>query len=68
MKIQVFGEIWTLTCKTRVKVTLLMKTWNDPTVITDILPQAVPHKTVIKVGFGTEVLIFDLAALGMPQK
>ena len=31
MKIEVFGKTWTLICKTKVKVTLLMKTWNDPT-------------------------------------
>ena len=52
-----FQETWTLTCKTRVKVTLLMKTWNDPTVITNILPQADSHKTILKVGFCTTVLI-----------
>ena len=27
------------TCKTHFKVVIYMKTWNDPTVITDILPQ-----------------------------
>ena len=51
-----FRETWTLTCKTRVKVTILMKTWNDPTVITVILPQPVSHKTIIKRAFLTKVL------------
>ena len=56
MKIEVFGKTWTLTCKIRVEVTILMKTWNDPTVITVILPQPVSHKTPIKVQFLTKVL------------
>ena len=55
-KIKVFGKTWTLTCKTRVEVTLLMRTWNDPTVITVILPQLVSHKPIIKVQFLTKVL------------
>ena len=46
----------TLTCKTQVKVTLLMKTWNDPTVNTNILPQAVSRKTPIEHQFLTKVL------------
>jgi hypothetical protein len=50
------GKTWTLICKTRVKVTLLMKTWNDPTVITVILPQPVWLETPIKVQFLTKVL------------
>ena len=57
MKIKVFGKTWTLTCKTQVKVTLLMKHLNDPTVITDILPQSVSVKTIIKVEFLTNVSI-----------
>ncbi len=62
MKIKVFMKTWTLTCKTRVKVTLLMKTWNDPTVITNILPQAVSRKTPIEDQFLTEVWnVFFLA-------
>ena len=48
MKIEIFGEILTLTCKTRVKVTFVMKTWNNPTVITHILPQLVSHKPMNK--------------------
>ena len=57
MKIIVFRKTWTLTCKLRVKVTFFMKTWNDPTVITVILPQPVSHKPIIKVEFLTEVSI-----------
>ena len=45
-----------------VKVTLLMKTWNDPTVITDILPQAVSCKPTIKMFVFTKMLIFDFPA------
>ena len=45
----VSAKSWTMTCKTHVKVTCCMKTWNDPTVITDILPQTIPRKTIIKV-------------------
>ena len=56
MKIEVFGKTLTFTCKTQVKVTLLMKTWNDPTVITVILPQPVSHKPIIEVRFLTKVL------------
>ena len=56
MEIGVFGEILTLTCKTLVKVTCFMKTWNDPTVNTNILPQMVSHKTIIKVYVLTKVL------------
>ena len=56
MKIEVFGVTWISTCKTRVKVIILMKTWNDPTVITVILPQPVSRKTPIEVQFLTKVL------------
>ena len=56
MKIKVFMNTWTLTRKTRVKVTLLMKIWNDPTVNTNILPQAVSSKTPIENQFLTKVL------------
>ena len=56
MKIEVFGKTWTLTCKIQVKVTILMKTWNDPTVITVILPQPVWLETPIEVQFLTKVL------------
>ena len=38
------------------KLFCLMKTWNDPTVITVILPQAIPHKPIIKVEFLTKAL------------
>ena len=48
MEIYVFDKTSTLTCRTHVKVTLLMKTCNVPTVITDILPQAVSHKPIMK--------------------
>ena len=56
MKIIVFQKTWTLTCKTPVKVTFFMKICNDPTVITDILPQPVSRKTPIEVQFLTKVL------------
>ena len=56
MKIMVFMKTWTLTFRTQVKVTLLMKTWNDPTVNTNILPQAVSRKTPIENQFLTKVL------------
>ena len=56
MKIRVFQKTLTLTCKTQVKVMILMKTWNDPTVITDILPYTISHKPMIEVQFLTEVL------------
>ena len=45
------GGILTSTCKTRVKVTLLMKTWNDPTVIMDMLPQRFVIKPIWKCSF-----------------
>ena len=51
-----FLKIWTLICKTPIKVTLFMKTWNDPTVITVILPQTIWLQTPIKVQFLTKVL------------
>ena len=56
MEIDVFRETWTLTCKLFVKVTFFMKTWNDPTVITDILPQTISRTTPIEVQFLTKVL------------
>ena len=56
MRIEVFGKTLTLTCKLHIKVTILMKTWNDPTVITVILPQPVSRKTPIEVQFLTKVL------------
>ena len=56
MKIMVFWKTLTLTCKTRVKVTHLMKSWNDPTVNTSILPQVVWLETPIEVQFSTKVL------------
>ena len=56
MEICVFGKTWTLTCKLHVKVTLLVKTWNDPTVNTNISPQLVSRKTPIEVQFLTKVL------------
>ena len=36
-----------------------MKTWNDPTAITVVLPQAVSHKPTTEVQFLTKVLIFN---------
>ena len=45
-----------------------MKTWNDPTVITDILPQTNPRKTIIKVELLTEVLEFFFPATHMYLK
>jgi hypothetical protein len=42
-------KIWGLTRKKNVKVTLFMKTRNDPTVITDTLPQTASPKTIISV-------------------
>jgi hypothetical protein len=56
MRIKVFGKTWTLTCKLHIKVTNLLKTWNDPTVNTHILPQAVSRKTILEVQFLTKVL------------
>ena len=56
MEIDVFRETWTLTCKLHIKVTIFMKTWNDPTVITVILPQPVWLETPIEVQFLTKVL------------
>ena len=56
MRIEVFGKTWTLTCKLHIKITFFMKTWNDPTVTTHILPQTVPRKTIIKVKFLTNML------------
>ena len=55
MKVMLFWQICTLTCNTHVKVTFFMKTWNDPAVITDILPQAVSPKPIIKVKLLTKV-------------
>ena len=57
LKICALWTIMTLTCKTHVEVAIYMKTWNDPTVITDILPQTVPLKHIIKVELWTRVLI-----------
>ena len=37
----------------------LVKTWNDPTVIADNLPQAASHKTILEDEFLTKVLIFN---------
>ena len=48
-KIMVFGRTWTLTCKMPIKVMICLRTWNDSTVITDILPHPVSHKTTTKV-------------------
>ena len=56
MKIKFWGEILTLTCKTRVKVTIFIKVWNDPIVITVTLPQPVWLETPIEVQFLTKVL------------
>ena len=56
MEIEVFEKALTLTCKTHVKRTFFVKTWNDPTVITGILPQTVPRETIIKVKCLTKVL------------
>ena len=56
MEIDVLGKTWTLTCKTLIKVTCFMEPWNDPTVVTDILPQPVSRKTPIEVQFLTNVL------------
>ena len=55
-KIDVFEKTWTLTCKTHVKVTCFTKTWNEPTVTTDILPQTIPRKAVTQVKCLTKVL------------
>ena len=41
---------------------IFMKTWNDPTVNTHILPQAVSHKTITKDKFLIELSIFDFPA------
>ena len=41
-----------ITCQSH----FFLKIWNDPTVITDILPQPVSRKTPIEVGFLTKVL------------
>ena len=56
VRIDVSGQTLTLTCITRVKVMICMKTCNDPTVITDILPQAVPRKISIENQFLTKAL------------
>ena len=55
-QIEVSRKTWTLTCKTRVKVTIFIKFRNDPTVITVTLPQAVFRKTPIEVQVLTKVL------------
>ena len=55
MKIKVLKEINTLTCKTHVRVTIIMNIWDDPTVLTNILPQTVPNKTTITIEFGMNV-------------
>jgi len=52
----IFRKTWTLTCKLHIKGTIFMKTWNDPTVITVILPQPVWLETPIKVKCLTKVL------------
>jgi hypothetical protein len=52
--------MWTLTCKTHVKVIWSMNTWNDPTVITEMLPPTVSPKSIMKLEFLTEVFIFNL--------
>ena len=52
----IFRKTWTLTCKLHIKGTIFMKTWNDPTVITVILPQPVWLETPIKVVCLTKVL------------
>ena len=56
IEIYVLGETWTSDSKTHVKVTIFMKTWNDPTVITHSLPQAASHEPIMKVRFLTKVL------------
>ena len=60
-----FRETWTLTCKTQVKVTLFIKIWNDPTVITVTLPQDLSHKLMMKVWVLTKVLKVILSSLGL---
>jgi hypothetical protein len=43
-----------------------MKTWNDPTVNTDILPQTASHKPIMKVKFQMEVLqIHSCKSMGL---
>ena len=56
MKIKVFRGTWTLSCNTLVTVMNFMNTWNDPTVITDILPQTISPKTQITVQFLPKVM------------
>ena len=53
-----FWKTKTLICKTHSKITYFMKICNDPTVIADILPQAVLDKTTTTVQLLTEVLKF----------
>ena len=60
--IQDFCKICTLPCQTHVNATCLIKTCNDPAVLTDILPQTVSLKTILKVEFWTDVLICDVPA------
>jgi hypothetical protein len=59
-KINLSRRMWTLTCKTHVKVIWSMNTWNDPTVITEMLPPTVSPKSIMKLEFLTEVFIFNL--------
>jgi hypothetical protein len=56
MRIEVFGETWTLTFKTLVKVTCFIEIWNDPTDSPVILPRTVSHKTPIEVKLLLKVL------------
>ena len=56
MGIHVLRKTLTLTCKMLIKVTISVQTWNDPTVIRDILPQAVSFKLITKVQFLRKVL------------
>lgn len=61
---QGFRETWTLTCGTRVKVMIFIKTWHDPTVITDVSPQSISRKTPIEVKILTKVLKSVFSSMG----
>ena len=49
MEIHILEKTCTLTCKAYVKVMMFMKTWNDPTINTNILPQTASPKPMIEV-------------------
>jgi hypothetical protein len=62
MKIKVFCKICSSVWNTHIKVTVSVKTWNDPTFITHMLPQTVSHKNTIQAKCLAKLLLCNFRA------